>query len=423
MFNRVSKLSKQAFVADASQTRGDLDVGSFESSLADAEAVQYVLASAAGIEQTTADRTTTIEPGPDTAAYAVVSNRRVYFLLGDDLAEPELTVDMEQISNVELRNALLSTTLVFSTTTGTVRFVPADTETAEVVVSYVSRVGTAWADLFEALEKAHRSLASVESAIKAGEDPESAIQQTRTRLSNAHHCATHHDDAPTELMRDQIQPVEDRLEQLRYGSRLDRADGLIDDARRAQRSGAFEDGVAAVVEATDVIRDVASVLHDVDAPGLSDRLTSQANTLDTIAQALLNEAERACHRALQAADDAAAIAAWQEALDRYREAAAAGWDGPAGASQEALRFQLTWVVGNLVDALVSRADEREAAAEEFGGTGSDAIGRYEEACRNLERARDLAEDHPELAAAPLEDRIGTLEVKIERAEWQWGSAD
>ena len=138
---------------------------------------------------------------------------------------------------------------------------------------------------------------------------------------------------------------------------------------------------------------------------------------------MLNEAERACHRALQAEDDAAAIAAWQEALDRYRETATAGWDGPAGASQAALRFQLAWVVGNLVDALVSRADEREAAAEAFGGNSSDAIGRYEEACRNLERARDLAEDHPELTAVPLKDRIGTLEVKIERAEWQWGSAD
>jgi len=78
MFNRVSKLSKQAFVADASQTRGS-DVGSFETSLADGEAIQYVLASAAGIEQTTADRTTTIEPGPDTAAYAVVSDRRLPF--------------------------------------------------------------------------------------------------------------------------------------------------------------------------------------------------------------------------------------------------------------------------------------------------------------------------------------------------------
>lgn len=423
MFDRVSKLSRKTFVSERSGSQGDLDDGSLEPLLADAEAVQYVLASAAGIEQTMRDRTTTIEPGADHLAYAVVSNRRIYFLVGADATDPELTVDLASVSGVDLRNAFLSSTLVVSTDTGSVSFVPADTTAAAAAVSYVSRVGGAWSDLFDAIEGARESLAEVESAIGAGEDPRSAIQRTRTRLSNAHHCATHVDDAPTDLMTAEIEPVEAELDRLRFGSRLERAEGLIDDARAAQESGAFEDGVAAVVEATAVIRDVASVLHDAGAPGASDRLTAYANDLDVVAQSLLNEAERSCHRALAVEDPGATVDAWEDALARYREAVDAGWDGPAGTSLDALRFQVAWVTGNLVDALTARADAREAAADELNANDDDAVERYEAARDDLTRARGLADEHSSVAVDGLDDRLDELDRKIERAEWQWGAAN
>lgn len=418
MLDKVSNLSKNTF-ASASQPQGDLDAGSVESSFDDGEAIQYVLASKAGIEHATADRTTTIEPGDDEAAYTVVSNRRLYFFIGDVPTEPELTVALEGVTEVDLRDSLLSSTLVFSTPEGSVRFDPADGDTAKEISSYLSRVGGAWTDLFDALGDAEDAITAARSAIENGEDSQRTLQRARSHLSNAHHSATYEDDAPTEMMRAEIEPLEAELEQLRVEARLDRVDALVEDAREAREADEFSEAAGAVVEAADVLDDVTHVIEDGDPVDASDRRDSLAEAIETTATGLLTEAENACHRGLDAEDQTTAITAWEGALDRYRAAIAAEWDGPADVTLAALRYQLAWVVGNLIDSLAARASEREAEAEDV----DDTVDQYEAAQDDLRRAHEMASEHPFATAGPLSARIETLEEKIERAEWQWGTAD
>lgn len=423
MFNRVSKLSKKTFATDASPSTGDLDAGSIEPFLADAEVVQYVLASSEGIEHAMEDRTTTIEPGSDSFAYGVVTDRRIYFLLGEAPSEPELSVDLEEISKADLRDSLLSATLVVATGSESVRFVPADGETATEAASYISRIGAAWSNLFEALENARGALSTVESAVENDEDAKHAIQQARSRLSNAHHCATHQDDAPTELMRAEIEPIEAELERLRVDGRLDRIETLLEAGSDARDDGDFEEAVETVVELAELVETVEQVLDDVEAPAASETLTSHEETLACLATSLMTEAENACHRGLDADDPAAVVTAWDEALERYRSAISAEWDGPADTTLDALRFQLAWVVGNLIDALAARSEARETEADELEPDDDEAVERYEAAKADVERARALANDHPHATGDAFVDSLGRLEEKIERAEWQWGAAD
>jgi len=131
MLNRISELSRETFQGSA-PAASELGTGPLESLVDESETVQYVLTSASGIEHTTNGRATTIEPSGDHAAYAVVTEQRVYFLLGDDPTTAEITVELGAISHTELNDGLLSTTLSLRTDGGSITFEPKNAEQAAV---------------------------------------------------------------------------------------------------------------------------------------------------------------------------------------------------------------------------------------------------------------------------------------------------
>jgi len=414
MLNRISELSRKR-LRGSTAAASELGTGPLESLVDADETVQYVLTSASGIEHTTDGRTTTIEPEGDHAAYAVVTDHRLCVVLGDDPTTAEITVELGAVERTERRDGLLSTTLVFRTDDAEITFEPSDSEQADAAERYVDRVGSCWSDLDTTLDGARDALAEFEAAIEAGSEADRLRQQVRSRLSKAHHCATRADDAPTAEMQARIRPVEERLERLCRAAETDEIEALLDDGREAADADEHEATCDALVAAHEAITDARGVVDDDEVQARLDEFDRRCSD---IAETFLDDAEAAYHDALGADNPAAAVDAWDDALGRYRAALAADWDGVGRVSADALRFQLAWVVQRLVDALTEAAAELEAE-----GDHHDDADRYEAALDRLERARTLATEHPHATGGAFDERIETLDEKIERAQWQWGSAD
>lgn len=425
MFDRVSEISKRTLTNGEAPSTGALDAGPLESLLAEEEEIVQVLASNSSVKHTTDDKTVRIEPGEDWNVYLVVTNRRLFVVMGSDPDDPEIEMGLADVTNADLKESLLKSSVVVRTPDQRVAFVPGDLDAGKAVVSYVSRIGSAWADLYKALAKVDDAMDDVTASVERGDDPTSDVQRAQTRISNAYHCATHYDDAPTALMKGEIEPVESELERMQIDPRLDRIDDLLAEATEAREDENYEEAFAAVVEGTDEIAATRETLEMVEGTTeeADDRLDDLDIEFEEGAETMLDGAEQACHRALEAdgADDA--VAAWDAALDRYRGALAAELDGVADVDQDSLQFQLAWVVGNLIDALEARAAEREAEGDDLGEDHEDAAEHYEVAHDDLERARALAADHPHGTPEQFEDALETVADKRDRAEWEWGTLD
>lgn len=420
----VNSLSSFSRAADATDGESDADAA-LAPVLEDEERVQYVLVSSKGIEQTTDGRTTTVEPDADHDAYAVVTDFRILFFVGSDAAEPSLDIefDLASISMVEARSSLLSSSLVVvSGGSTTVKFTPSSGPDLEDVADYIDRIGSAWADLYRAIDATREAIDAFEERLTAGEDAHEELTTARSRLSNAYHHATHNEDGSVEVMRSMVEPVEAELDRLQVEARLDRVDELL---ATAEERAEFDAAVTSLVEARDRLDEARDALDPdlLDGDAATDTIEDRAAALDEFAASLLADAEDACHRAADADDPDAAATAWEAALERYRTLLAADWDGLGGVDADALRSQLAWVVGRRIDALLALAADLEAEGDDLDDEGADgATDSYELAKAHVESARTLAADHPHADADRFDDRIADLEEKIEVSEWQWGNA-
>lgn len=418
MLDSLRALSNEAEAVDANSDAA----AALGPLLQDGESVRYVLSSSKGVEQTAEGRSTTVQPDGSHDAYAIVTDHRALFLVGSAGDDPSADVDFDlsSVTMCKARSSLLSTSLVVvSEGTSTVKFTPSGGPDLEEVVDYIDRVGSAWVDLERALAATEESIDAYADALEAGEDAHEYLTQARQRLSNAHHHATRNDDGPVEQMLALVEPVEADLNQIQVRVRLDRVEELLDAARDEDT---FEEAVRSVVEADRHLGEARDAL-DADAANVdsaSAAIDDSEAAVDAVAASLLADAEDACHEAAAAGDPADAAAAWEQALDRYRAALVADWDGLGGVDEDALRFQTAWVVGNRVDALLDLAATLEARGDDRGD--DEATECFERAKASAESARDLAADHPYVDAGPLADRVDELEEKIEVSEWQWGDA-
>jgi len=415
MFDRISELSNKSLSNGSGPSADELDGGPLAALLGDRESLQYVLAGSGGIDHTTNGRSTSIEPSGGHAAFMIVTNRRVYFVLGDDPGTAEVTFTHAAVTTAELKSGLLNTTVLVKTADGSVRFKPESADEAEEIADYAARMASAWGEFDGALTDARATIEDIEDRLASGKETSRLVQAARSYISNAHHAATYDDDAPTELMVSLLDPVETTLDQLCVAIDTEQIESLLDDAREAKASGDHETAFETLAQAHSTIADGRKAVTD---GGVLETINELGSTYDELVTMTFEDAESACHRGQTAADPAEAVSAWQEARGRYQAALSAEWDGEASISADALRFQLAWVTQRLIEAHVEHADALEAEGDE-----DDATDSYERAKQQLTRARELASQHTYATASVSTERIEGLDEKIELAEWQWGGSE
>lgn len=418
MLNSLRTLSEHSGPTDTdSDAAADLDP-----LLLDGESIRYVLTSSKGIEQTDDDRSTTVQPDSSHDAYAIATDHRVLFLVGTDADQLSIDIDFDlaTVTMVEARDSLFSSSLVVvSEQTNTVKFTPSGGPHLEAVADYIDRVGEAWADLHRALALTREAIDAFEATLSAGGDAREELTTAQSRLSNAYHHATRNEDGPVDVMLGRIEPVEAELETLQVEARLDRVDDLL---AAAERQDAFDDAVTSLVEARDRLDEAREALDDesLEEGAAAAAVQERADAVDQRANSLLADAEGACHEALAAADPTAAASAWETALDRYRALLDEDWGALGGVDDEALRYQVAWVVGGRIEALSAHGERLEAEGDDLDDGSDDARDRYERARERTDAARALADEHPHTKASRFDARLADLDEKIEISEWQWG---
>lgn len=393
---------------------GSEDAAALEPLLKDGETVRYVLRSSKGIEKTTEGRTTTVQSKSNHDAYAIVTDFRLLFLVGSDAENSSIDIefDLGTVTSRKARTGLLSTSLLAVSDDAEVKFTPSSGPDLETVADYIDRIGGAWSDLDSALMAAREAIGAFEESLKAGENGNEALTRARSRLSNAHHHATVHTDGPVEAMQALIEPVEAELGQLQVQTRLDRVDDLLVEA---EAESSFADAVESLVEASERLEEARDALDGDDA---IEPIEDRATAIDELARSTLADTEDCCLRALEATDAGAAATAWETAHQRYRALDAADWDGLGGVDDDAIAFQLAWVVGRRIDALTDLAADLEAEGDEL----DDATESYERARAQVESASAIADEYPHTNADRFDDRLDELQEKIDVSEWQWGDA-
>jgi tetratricopeptide (TPR) repeat protein len=420
MFDRISDLSNKSLSNGDTPSADELDGGPLAALLSGGESIQHVLAGSGGIDHTTNGRSTSIEPSGGHTAYMVVTDRTVYFVLGDDPETAEVTFTHANITTAELKSGLLNATILVKTADGSVRFTPKDADQGDVVADYTARLAAAWGEFDAALNDARDAIEDIEERLSNGKETSRLVQAARSYISNAHHAATYDEDAPTELMTELIEPIENDLDQLCVAIDTDQIESLLDEAREAKAEDDHETAFTTLAEAHSTIADGRKAVTD---GGVLDAINELGSTYDELVTMTFEDAEAACHRGQSADDPADAVAAWREARQRYQAALSADWDGEASVSAEALEFQLAWVTQRLIDAHVDHADALEAEGDELGEESDEATDCYEQAREQLTRARELASQHTYATATVSTERLDDLEEKIELGEWQWGGAE
>ena len=419
MFDRISELSNKSLSNGETPSADELDGGPLASLLGEGETLQHVVAGNGGLDHTTNGRSTSIEPSGGHTAYMVVTDRRVYFVLGDDPETAEVTFPHAEITSAEFNSGLLNATILVKIADGSVRFTPKDADQGATVTDYIERMATAWGEFDAALTDARKTIEEIEQRLASGEETSRLVQGARSYISNAHHAATHDDDAPTERMTELIEPVETQLDQLCVAIDTEQIESLLAEARQAKVEGDHETAFGTLARAHSTIADGRKAVTD---GGVLEAINELGSTYDELVQMTFEDATAACHRGQSTDDPADAVDAWREARQRYRAALSADWDGEASVSAEALEFQLAWVTQRLIDAHIDYGDTLEAEGEEIDDS-DEATDRYERAKRQLTRARELASQHTYATAPVSTERLDDIEEKIELGAWQWGGAE
>jgi len=422
MFDRVTDLSEN--LTGGGGSSGDADPGPLADLLDDDEGLAHVLANGGTIQYTKDGRETTVEPSGDHNAFALVTDSRILFVLGDQPEEIEIEIEMTDLTASHVRSGLLSSKLVVKTDDESVVFDPneGDLEEAE---DFIDRIGDCWVDMQTAFAQARAEMTDFEERCAEGKEPREMALSAKSHLSKARHAATREDEAPTDKINARIDKVEVELERRRVGAWLERVEANVERVGETRDGDSWgEDALIALVDAAEAVDRARETVADSDHPpeDVEERLATLTDRVDTLADEFVADVETGIADA-RAADDALEAAdRWEAVAERYRGALEAGWDGVADRSAEAIEYQIAWVDAKRVHALAEHARGREREGDESDDSDR-AQDCFEAAEASLERAIELSESRGVGAVEEFESALDRVEEKkLEQSGWEFGKA-
>lgn len=417
MFDRVNDLSDSLIGGG----EGDVDIepAAFADLLENGEDPVYVLASDS-VEHETDGRTTTVEPDGNHAAYLLATDERVVIVLGDQPDEAEIAFEMVDISTCTLTNGLLNSTLVVGHETESVSFSPTAGD-VERVNEYVTSVSDSYRSVEASIGEVEDRIDSVETSIREDKAVENLVLRTRTKLSEARHQAFNAEKAPSEKLRSKVTDAEREFERRYVKAWIERGEAALETAASAAEDdySTFCDEYTTAATAAETLADVGERFDHVP----EDRLDRVEDLVEGVDGQDTRYVE-ACQDALAAAREAEGPAPtqWLDTYRRFDAAHNAGWDGTAELPQLSTRSELDSIAEHTVDALVADAEALETEGESREDDDAEAArSRYERAAERLREARDIAEKWADVDGDPFENQLATLEEKIDRTKWEWGS--
>ncbi|WP_275738985.1 hypothetical protein [Halorhabdus sp. SVX81] len=421
MFDRVNDLSDS--LIGGGETDADLDPAAFAELLDNGEQPEHVLASD-GVEHETDGRTTTVEPDGDHAAYLLATDERVVIILGDQPEEAEITFEMDAITTCEVDSGLLNETVVVGHDTESITFSPTAGD-LESTATYVETVAETYRTVDDAIETAMERLDTLEERIRADEPTENRLVRTRSKLSEARHEAANAEMAPREKLGDRVTEAEREFERRYVTTWIERGEAALETAESTGEDDyeAFCRSYTTAATAADTLANVGERFDHV-SESVIDRVEAFVEGVAGLDTGYVEASQDALDAARNADDPETAATRWLEAYRRFDAAHETDWDRTADLPELSTENELEGIAENTVEALVEHAERLEDEGENCEDDDAEAArSLYEQAADTLRDAQAVAEKWASVDDDPFETRLATLDEKIDRTKWEWGSPD
>lgn len=390
--------------------------------LADAETAQYVAWNTKRGVRVISDGTELIEPAGSYRAFAVATDVRVLFVVGDDDGDRAVSIPYTDVLTVDTTARFLSSTLEL-VAAGEERWQFPCRGDLEPLAQFVDEASQTWAHADRLLSDAADRLADARRALDDGAfgDCEAVADEATGTVTEGRDRLDALGAGAAATAADRVGRLETGADRLRRRARVGRGDEAHERARAAWEDREYErayDDYERANEAYD--RALA-----VDAERPTDREIQRR--LDVLAdeQARLSDAPvtaaRAAEDAARAAEDAdVAAARWEVALERYQSAIELDWGGQRrfAGDPESLRAAAADAAAELVDARTAAGRECLAESDrlaEWGDTdrAGDALA---DARAHFERARAVATELVPDRRDPPTDELATVTERVATAE-------
>jgi tetratricopeptide (TPR) repeat protein len=363
-----------------------------------------VLTSERGIEHERDDETKMVAPGEGYLAVATITDERVLLIVGgnsDEQGNPDRSVSLPytEIRSVESRRGVLKSRLTITArTSDRYHFLVGGRESFDEVEATVRRAINHWVAVDRRLGKAKEHLSTIEDHLEATEPRAAADAYRRTRelLDEARDVAAQFREG-THAMHRRIEQVETRLAMTQIHGHEIRAEQHVETAEAARERGDFEAAFAAYQSALEQYGRGETLAADVDHHGTEAFEHRKREVMQALAQIKTGpivSAMDACEVARETEDPSEAVDAWQSALRTCHDALVlvhgdSGFDG----DYDALRCQVEWAVGELLDAHRRVIDRAESRGDDRADERPDAAAEaYRVALGHAESAAGVASE-------------------------------
>ena len=187
MFDNVLEASKERFADDAP---AEATVAELSTLVADSETLEHGLWGTGEITWTRDNREVALSPDTDGYAFLLVTERRILCVAGDDSAEPSPALSLANVTSVEYRSSLFSSSFAVETADERVSFAPGggDAETVEDTAEN-------WQHMDRSIENARDMLTAYRDEDGMFGDIWRVGKQIRTHLQTAGRAADRDNDA------------------------------------------------------------------------------------------------------------------------------------------------------------------------------------------------------------------------------------
>lgn len=325
--------------------------------------------SGGGVVHVTEGEQQVVEPGPDCAAVAAITDERILFVVGGaEGGDRDVSIPYADVRGIETESGILKNELRVTVRPGDRYEMPVGSGAdLAAVASFVERAIDCWVAVEGRLSEAKNRLSTVEERLEDG-DPAAAAEAHReaTRLrKEAREVATAFRDGEHAMVR-RIDQLETRLRITEIRGHRVRSQQLRQEGDEARENEAYRAALSAYRRARDQCDRALALAADGEYHE-ADAIRAESERIDRAIDALradpLNEARAACERAATA-EGASAVEAWREALETCHDVhALLHRHGETLSGDPAtLQVGVEWAASNL-----RRAHRERAAAAETRG--------------------------------------------------------
>ncbi|MBX0294733.1 hypothetical protein [Haloarcula nitratireducens] len=379
-----------------------------------------------GVTVETGETTETVRPGRGYRTIAVVTDRRLVALVGDESGDREVAVSLADVDEVEWETGLRGGSLTVVRDGHSTVAIQTGTDGLEAVAEYLDAASRAWRRVETEFDAATELLVTATEHREEGryDEAASAVERARERAETARGVAFRFAaEYGGTALQERVDPLETRCERTLAAIHVGRARVATDAGETRWRESEYEAAHDAYERASEGYDAALALDHAAidDVDGIRAERDRLERIVDHLEKSPLRKAVTADKAAVAADDPEDAIEHWREAMAHYRTALEIDWGAEnrrfAG-DTATIRDRLGAVAENLTATQRTVAVDAMRAGDWYSDAGQAevALAEFEAAAEAFEAALATARDCYPDAVSHLEAERDALEQRLERTQ-------